>query len=308
MTFCPCSMDPDKVERVVVPGVRVHNPVPRGMCGHNGSYLLLDGKRVAGSEIPSNLWAPEDIEEESVATTRKKAAPLVKDVRARLTELRNKIVGAHESVDEAAVEGLKNARKAGEALIEAKGLLKHGEWLPFLKQCDESLTERTAQAYMQVAKNWARLSLSNAQHVADLSFRGALKVLAEYRKGEKLRAREQAQLKTDRLLDEMAAAPKDAESANEPEPEDEPEPAAAARRARIEAETKREALRAKRHAFATRIIESGYKVEAKRVHPDKGGNTEDMQMLTEMRDALLRDALRCAAERGFFDLESVATA
>jgi hypothetical protein len=221
---------------------------------------------------------------------KEEAAPLVKDVRAaQLAKLRDKILCAHTCIRDAAVEGLENARQAGEALIEAKRLLKHGEWLPFLKQCDvcESLTERTAQAYMHVARNWARLSLSNAQRVADLSFREALKTLAEFRKEDReneLRARQQPRLE----------AGKDAEPEDEPQA-DKPK---STRASIAETNARLEARRAQRDAFACRIIESGYKVEAQKVHPDKGGSTEDMQMLTEVRDALLRDTGR------FFGLES----
>jgi hypothetical protein len=71
LTFCPCSMDPDTVKRVVVPGVRVNNPVPKGMYGHNGSYLLLDGEKVPGSEVPPNLWTDDeadDVEPEDETT------------------------------------------------------------------------------------------------------------------------------------------------------------------------------------------------------------------------------------------------
>jgi hypothetical protein len=61
MTFCPCSMDPDKVERKVIPGVEVYHSVPRGMVGFGGSHLEIDGKKVPGSETPSAMEPePED--------------------------------------------------------------------------------------------------------------------------------------------------------------------------------------------------------------------------------------------------------
>jgi hypothetical protein len=47
---------------------------------------------------------------------------------------------------------LPRAIEAGQALIDAKRLLKHGEWLPWLK-ANCVFSERTARVYMQVARN-----------------------------------------------------------------------------------------------------------------------------------------------------------
>jgi hypothetical protein len=61
MTFCPCSMDPDKVERKVIPGVEVYHSLPRGMVGFGGSHREIDGEKVPGSETPSAMEPePED--------------------------------------------------------------------------------------------------------------------------------------------------------------------------------------------------------------------------------------------------------
>lgn len=40
---------------------------------------------------------------------------------------------AHGAAENAEKESAKCASEAGQALIEAKSLVKHGEWLPFLK-------------------------------------------------------------------------------------------------------------------------------------------------------------------------------
>ena len=60
------------------------------------------------------------------------------------------------------------AREAGLMLIEAKALLPHGAWLPWLSTRFE-MKGRTAQAYMQLARD------PNPQRVADLPLRVALK-------------------------------------------------------------------------------------------------------------------------------------
>jgi hypothetical protein len=45
------------------------------------------------------------------------------------------------------------------------------------------------------------------------------------------------------------------------------------------------------------ILKSGYKAIARKVHPDVGGSTEQMQKLNGMMTAL-RDILRCVMDRG----------
>lgn len=59
----------------------------------------------------------------------------------------------------------------GQRLIEAKELLSHGEWLPWLTEQAE-FSERTAQDFMRLAREW-----SNPQTLADLGKAKALKLL-----------------------------------------------------------------------------------------------------------------------------------
>jgi hypothetical protein len=66
--------------------------------------------------------------------------------------------------------------RAGDLLIEAKGKVKHGQWLPWLAEhC--SIAERTAQLYMRLARSRPDLE-SNPQALADLTVEGAAKMLA----------------------------------------------------------------------------------------------------------------------------------
>lgn len=60
----------------------------------------------------------------------------------------------------------------GKDLIEAKAMLPHGEWLPWLAE-KVGYSERTAQGFMQLARKY-----SNPQLVADLGMRKALALLA----------------------------------------------------------------------------------------------------------------------------------
>ena len=60
----------------------------------------------------------------------------------------------------------------GQRLIEAKALLPHGEWLPWLAEKVE-FSERAAQNFMRLSREW-----SNPHAVADLGARKALTLLA----------------------------------------------------------------------------------------------------------------------------------
>ncbi len=66
----------------------------------------------------------------------------------------------------------RNIVDIGLRLIEAKGMLSHGEWLPWLKE-NVCFSETTAQSYMKVAKEFP-----NPQLVGDLGVRKALTLLA----------------------------------------------------------------------------------------------------------------------------------
>lgn len=89
----------------------------------------------------------------------------------RLPTLAAEIRAAHTGVLDAAKTAAERAIEAGNALLEAKELVKHGEWLPWLKEhC--RLPERTSQFYMKIAK----LGLKPAT-VADLGLKAAAKAI-----------------------------------------------------------------------------------------------------------------------------------
>lgn len=74
---------------------------------------------------------------------------------------------------------LEAQRRGGEAvltiggcLIEAKDMLPHGEWLPWLAE-KVGYSEKTAQNFMRLAREF-----SNPQAIADLGATKALKLLA----------------------------------------------------------------------------------------------------------------------------------
>jgi len=94
------------------------------------------------------------------------------------TSLSAEINAAHTAACRAAGEALNHARRAGELLQQAKAAVNHGEWLPWLAANCPAISERTAQGYMRVAREWPALQ-AKAQHVADLPLRQALALLSE---------------------------------------------------------------------------------------------------------------------------------
>jgi hypothetical protein len=94
------------------------------------------------------------------------------DYAARINEEHSRAYGK-------ARDALTHARMAGELLIEAKSLLKHGEWGNWLTE-NVSFSESTAQNYMRLAKNWDRLVKSPT--VGDLGLRKALSLLSDFPK------------------------------------------------------------------------------------------------------------------------------
>jgi hypothetical protein len=92
--------------------------------------------------------------------------------RRRLDELAVEIRHDIEAADHHWQSAVKHAIRAGEGLIAAKALVKHGEWLPWLAANFRGFSERSASNYMRLARN------SNA--VADLpSIRQAVALLTE---------------------------------------------------------------------------------------------------------------------------------
>lgn len=86
---------------------------------------------------------------------------------------------AERTIDDITSDILRAKQAGGEAvlaigrgLIEAKAVLTHGEWLPWLSEKVE-FSERTAQNFMRLAREW-----SNPQALADLGASKALTLLA----------------------------------------------------------------------------------------------------------------------------------
>jgi hypothetical protein len=92
-----------------------------------------------------------------------------------LPDLAARIRAEHEAASGALKSSVGHAITAGELLIEAKALVKHGQWLPWLQNhC--AISERTAQLYMRCARSRKEIE-ANTQCVADLTLNEAAALL-----------------------------------------------------------------------------------------------------------------------------------
>lgn len=83
--------------------------------------------------------------------------PAIVREAADLSELAARINREHQAGTAATRKGLENFREAGEALIKAKGLCGHGEWLKWLEK-NVHFDRRTATNYMKIAREWETVS------------------------------------------------------------------------------------------------------------------------------------------------------
>jgi hypothetical protein len=93
-----------------------------------------------------------------------------------LIDIAARIKTEHQAVAASLKESVRHSIAAGDLLIEAKSQLKHGQWLPWLRDhC--TISERTAQLYMRCAKNRAELEKQIRNGVGDLSLNEATALL-----------------------------------------------------------------------------------------------------------------------------------
>jgi hypothetical protein len=95
------------------------------------------------------------------------------DRAQRLTDLASEIADEVVLVEDRLREGLEHAIRAGTMLTEAKSLLKHGEWLPWLESNFE-WSPRMAQLYMRLSRRSA-----DAAVLRSGSIRQAIEAIAE---------------------------------------------------------------------------------------------------------------------------------
>ena len=92
-------------------------------------------------------------------------------------DLAIKINAAHRTACVNARKSMEYAAECGRLLIEAKELVEHGEWLPWLEAHTE-VSPRQSQRYMRLAENWAEIE-PKATAESYLGIDGALRLLAK---------------------------------------------------------------------------------------------------------------------------------
>ncbi|MGB6286343.1 MAG: DUF3102 domain-containing protein [Xanthobacteraceae bacterium] len=100
-----------------------------------------------------------------------------------LKQLATEINRAYQQIIDGEKKSIEYATEIGEMLIAAKKQHgEHGKWLAWLKAECPQIAETTAALYMRIAKNGDVLAAAveaNGQRVADLTIRGAAKLLAK---------------------------------------------------------------------------------------------------------------------------------
>lgn|GEM_PF-1857670 len=93
-----------------------------------------------------------------------------------LPDLAAKINATVKAADENANAACEQAMQAGELLRQAKTLVAHGDWITWLTENCE-VKPRTAQVYMRLSSVVPTLQDSNAQRVAHLPVREAIRAI-----------------------------------------------------------------------------------------------------------------------------------
>jgi N6-adenosine-specific RNA methylase IME4 len=96
--------------------------------------------------------------------------------RSNLDDLAARIRCEHEATISGIRRSAEHAMAVGDLLAEAKRLVGHGAWLPWI-EANCQMSTRTAQDYMRLAKARSEIE-ANAQNSAHLSVLGAMKLLA----------------------------------------------------------------------------------------------------------------------------------
>src|SRR5918996_452882 len=104
----------------------------------------------------------------------------ITDARVKLDSLAFYIKRNHEWAHDHAHKAVDHALTTGKLLLQAKALVPHGQWGAWLKN-NCSLTDRTAQRYMRVARDLPKLDAAKSATVADLPLRALDEFLAAER-------------------------------------------------------------------------------------------------------------------------------
>ena len=97
-----------------------------------------------------------------------------------LNDLPTQINNHHQRALTLANSSIDYARKCGQALVDAKALLSHGEWTPWLRSNCPDICIRQVQRYMQLADNWPQIQAKREVHPEEmLTVSGALALISD---------------------------------------------------------------------------------------------------------------------------------
>ena len=167
--------------------------------------------------------------------------------------------------DAAERAGMPYYQAAGEKLIEAKGQMKHGEFRSWVKRVFE-ISDTTATRYMNLAKTISMENVS-ARTFSSLSDHIRQTSDASYNLPHTVRPLPGHE-DVKRIIGRV-----DTETLN-------------LKREDMKRQEEREAQR----KLALQLIDIGYKVLARTLHPDKGGSREAMSRLNAVRERLKQNA------------------
>ena len=159
--------------------------------------------------------------------------------------------------------GMPYYQAAGEKLLEAKGQLKHGEFTAWVKR-HFNITIRHAQRYMSLAEHLEKRPASRFSSLGD--FVRQTGPDPEYNTFASRKPSWQEPVRE--IIDRV-----DTETLN-------------LKREELKRADEREAQR----LLALQLIDIGYKVLARELHPDKGGSREAMSRLNAVRERLKQHA------------------
>lgn len=173
--------------------------------------------------------------------------------------IREDLAQARDAVERA---GMPYYRAAGEKMIEAKAQLTHGEFGPWIKR-NFALSQQHAARYMAFARATSGKHISRYENFSEFMREDG----GDPGYGKVVRK----QTWHDDVKGNIDRAKREAE------------------RIREESLTRQQEREAEQK-LALRLIDIGFKILAKELHPDKGGSREAMQRLGRVRDRLKQHA------------------
>jgi hypothetical protein len=146
-------------------------PPDEGAHQRDAPSLVIPSAKTVSRRVHTAPDAKQAVEVTARAQTDIALSNSLADLAARIRQ-------EHEAAESDLTSGLRHAIACGAMLIEAKAKIGRGLWLGWLAEHCPRISERTAQAYMRVARAFGNLDDIKAKRVADLSYRDALRSLA----------------------------------------------------------------------------------------------------------------------------------